>query len=143
VSCIAYAQTPVNAISLLNTRGIAFGAFAAGTGGSVVISPEGSRSATGDVVLISASDGAAAQFTISGDADFAYSIDLPSDGTVELSDSAGHSMTINGFTSSPPLFGQLSSLGSQELAVGATLNVGANQPAGNYSGTFLVTVNYE
>lgn len=144
-SCIAFAnqQTPVSALSLSNTRAIGFGAFAAGTGGSVVISPVGGRSASGGVVLISASDGAPGQFTISGDPDFTYSISLPSDGTVELTDGAGHRMTVNGFTSSPSLSGQLNFAGTQELAIGATLNVGANQPAGNYSGGFLVTVNYD
>jgi hypothetical protein len=128
---------------LLNTRGIGFGSFAAGTGGAVLISPVGARSATGGVVLISASEGAAAQFTISGDPDFTYSISLPSDGTVALIDGAGHSMEVSGFTSYPSLSGQLSSGGSQALAIGASLNVGANQPAGNYSGSFLITVNYE
>jgi hypothetical protein len=142
-SCVAYAQGAQSPLSLLNTRGIAFGSFAAGTGGAVVISPAGSRSATGGVVLISASDGAAAQFTISGDPDFVYSITLPTDGTVALTDGAGHSMEVTGFTSHPALSGQLSSGGSQALAIGASLNVGANQPAGNYSGGFLITVNYD
>lgn len=142
-SCVVYAQGAENALSLLNTRGIAFGAFAAGTGGGVVISPAGSRSATGGVVLIAISEGEAAQFTISGDPDFTYSISLPSDGTVALDDGAGHSMEITGFTSHPALTGQLSGGGSQALAIGATLNVGAHQPAGNYAGDFPVTVNYE
>lgn len=141
--CVAYAQGAEGTLSLLNTRGIAFGAFAAGTGGAVVISPAGIRSATGGVVLIAASDGAPAQFTISGDPDFMYSITLPTDGTVALVDGAGHSMEVDAFTSEPALSGQLSAGGSQALTIGATLNVGANQPAGNYSGDFLVTVNYE
>jgi hypothetical protein len=145
VSCIAYAdhQSPVTALSVSNTQGIAFGAFAAGAGGSVVIAPAGSRSATGSVVPISSNTGAAAQFTVSGDPEFTYSITLPADGTVTLSDGAGHSMNVNSFTSSPLMTGQLSSAGSQQLAVGATLNVGGNQPAGGYSGSFAVTVDYD
>lgn len=144
VSCIAYAghQSPVTALSVSNTQGIAFGAFAAGAGGSVVIAPAGTRSATGSVVLISSNTGAAAQFTVSGDAEFTYAITLPADGTATLSDGAGHSMNVNSFTSSPSLTGQLSFAGSQQLSVGATLNVGNNQPAGGYSGSFIVTVDY-
>ena len=142
-SCLAYAQAPNNALSLLNTRGIAFGAFAASTGGTVTVSPVGVRSAAGAVVLISAGDGEAAQFTISGDPEFAYSISLPSDGSVALSDGKGHSMDINGFTSHPALSGQLNAGGSQALAIGATLHVGSKQPAGNYSGSFFITVNYD
>lgn len=140
---LSYADAPVSALSLLNTRDIAFGSFAAGTGGTVVISPAGSRSASGGVVLFSAGDGTAAQFTISGDPEFIYSISLPSDGTVSLSDGNGHSMDINGFTSQPALSGHLSAGGSQVLAIGATLHVGSNQPAGNYAGDFPITVNYE
>jgi hypothetical protein len=138
-SCAAYA----GALSLSNTQGIAFGAFAAGSGGSVVITPAGTRSATGGVVLISSSTGAAAQFTVSGDPDFTYGITLPADGTVTLSGGVGHSMNVTGFTSNPALSGQLSGGGSQQLSVGATLNVGNNQPAGGYSGSFMVIVDYE
>lgn len=145
VSCIANAthQTPVSALTLSNTQGIGFGAFAAGAGGSVVISPSGARSARGDVVLVSSDLGRPAQFTVSGDPDFTYSITMPTDGAIVLSDGAGHSMTISTFTSSPALTGQLSVAGTQQISVGATLNVGASQPAGNYSGSFPVTVNYE
>lgn len=144
VSCIAYAdhQSPVSALSVSNTQGIAFGAFAAGAGGSVVIAPAGTRSATGGVVLISSNTGAAAQFTVSGDPAFTYAITLPADGTVSLSDGAGHSMSVNSFTSSPAVTGQLSAGGSQQLSVGATLNVGNNQAAAGYSGSFIVTVDY-
>lgn len=137
-SCIAHAA----AISLGNTQALAFGAFVAGAGGSVVIAPSGARSASGGVVLVSSNAGAAAQFTVSGDPNFTYAITLPANGTVTLGDGAGHSMSVSNFTSSPSLTGQLSGGGSQQLSVGATLNVGNNQPTGAYSGSFIVTVNY-
>ena len=38
--------------------------------------------------------------------------------------------------------GQLDALGNQTLTIGATLNVGANQAPGDYSGSFSVTVAY-
>jgi hypothetical protein len=52
-------------------------------------------------------------------------------------------MTVNTFTSTPTPTGTLTG-GTETLRVGATLNVGASQPAGTYvSGTpFTVTVNY-
>ena len=50
-------------------------------------------------------------------------------------------MALNNFISSPPT-GLLSGGGSQLIQVGATLIVGSGQPAGNYVGTFTVTVNY-
>lgn len=145
LSCLASAdhQTPLAALSMSSTQSIAFGAFAAGSGGSVIVSPTGARSSTGGVVLISASDGAPAQFTVSGDPSFTYSITLPSDGTVTLANGLGHSMEVGSFTSSPSLAGQLNLSGSQQLAVGATLHVSSSQPAGNYSSSFPVTVNYD
>lgn len=138
LSCIAQGA----AISLNNTQALAFGAFVAGNGGSVVIAPSGARSAGGGVVLVSSNAGAAAQFSVSGDPNFTYAITLPADGTVALSDGAGHSMNASNFTSSPSLTGQLSGAGNQQLSVGATLNVGNNQPTGAYSGSFIVTVDY-
>jgi hypothetical protein len=52
-------------------------------------------------------------------------------------------MTVENFVSTPSNTGQLSS-GTQEIKVGATLNVGAAQAAGTYSNesSLFVTVNY-
>ena len=67
-----------------------------------------------------------------------YSITLPSSATLT---SGGDTMTIDTFNhdagGTPTLSG-----GSDTFNVGATLNVGATQAGGTYSGTFSVTVNY-
>lgn len=136
-------QTPVTAISISNTQALAFGKFAAGSGGSVTIAPSGARSAMGGVALLSSSGGSAAQFTVSGDANFTYSISLPANGTVFLTNGGGQTMSLNNFSSSPGTVGQLSVMGNQTLSVGAALNVGNNQATGAYSGSFDVIVNYD
>lgn len=136
-------QTPVTAISISNTQTLGFGKFAAGSGGSVTISPSGARSATGGVALLSSSGGAAAQFTVSGDPNFTYAISLPANGTVALTSGGGQTMPLNSFSSSPGPTGQLSVLGKQTISVGATLNVGSNQATGSYSGAFDVMVDYD
>ena len=138
----ASAQTGPN---LVNTRALSFGKFAVQGSGSVTLSPNGARSASGGVVLLISSPGASAEFTAS-DPDparvsSAYIITLPSDGTVALTGSSG-SMALNGFTSEPASTGMLSG-GSQVFQVGATLSVSAGQPPGAYSGSFAVTVNYQ
>lgn len=138
VSCIAQGAV----ISLMNTQALAFGGFVAGSGGSIVIAPSGARSASGGVVLVASRPGAAARFSVSGDPNLTYAISLPLNGTVTLGDGAGNSMNVNNFTSSPNGTGQLSGAGSQQLAVGATLAVGNNQPTGAYSGSFIVSVDY-
>jgi hypothetical protein len=52
-------------------------------------------------------------------------------------------MVVNAFTSTPTGTGALTG-GSQDILVGATLNVGAAQPAGTYTNLtgLVVTVNY-
>jgi hypothetical protein len=51
-------------------------------------------------------------------------------------------MTVTNFLSNPSSGGALSSTGSAYVSVGATLDVGANQTFGAYSGSFNVTVSY-
>lgn len=125
---------------------LSFGAFVAGTGGTVIVSPQGARTGTGDVVLMTGgqfSQGAAASFDLTGSTNATYQIILPSDGSVTLSGSQGGSMSLDGFTSSPSGSGQLNPQGGQTLYVGATISVGSNQAAGSYSGSFSVTAVFE
>jgi type 1 fimbria pilin len=51
-------------------------------------------------------------------------------------------MTVDTFTSNPSGTGTLSG-GAQTLNVGATLHVAGAQAAGNYTGTYNVTVAYQ
>lgn len=128
-------------ITIVNTQGLAFGSFAAGSGGTVMVSPAGTCTAGGDVVLLSLEACTTAEFTVSGDPNATYTIDLPADGTSSLS-GPGTDMAVTLFTSNPATIGMIGAGGTQVLSVGATLNVNSNQPAGAYSGSFSVIVNY-
>lgn len=129
-------------MTIQNSQALSFGSFVASGGGAVTISTSGARSASGGVLLIPSSAGAAAQFTVSGDANATYTIQLPANDFVKLSGPGGD-MLINDFVSSPSgAGGQLSAGGSQTLLVGATLNVASGQVPGEYSGSFSVTVDY-
>lgn len=143
--CVALGAIDAGAASPLvvgNMQPLAFGRFAAGPGGSVTINPAGARTAGGGVALVGAG-GSAARFTVSGDADAGYSITLPANGTVQLVNGAGQGMAVNGFSSNPNTIGRLSPVGgTQAIAIGATLEVGANQPPGTYSASFSVSVDY-
>ncbi|OGB27384.1 MAG: hypothetical protein A3I66_00515 [Burkholderiales bacterium RIFCSPLOWO2_02_FULL_57_36] len=132
-------------IAISNTSGLAFGKFAAGSGGSITVDTNGARTRSGGVVLLSSGAGAAAAFNI-GDPDAGnltktYIITLPANDTVTLA-SGSNSMAVNNFISNPS-GSAIMSAGTQTLTVGATLSVGADQPVGNYSGNFSVTVNYQ
>jgi hypothetical protein len=112
---------------------------ASGSAGTVVLSTAGARSVTGGATLGNGTGAAAAAFTVSGDPSSTYSISLPASATIT---SAPNTMTVNTFTSSPSGTGTLSVGGTQALSVGATLQVGASQAQGTYTGTFDVTVAY-
>ncbi|MBL3555309.1 MULTISPECIES: DUF4402 domain-containing protein [Marinobacter] len=129
-------------MTIQNSQELSFGSFVAGSGGTVTISTSGARSATGGVLLIPSSAGAAAQFTVAGDANATYTIQLPGNDFVKLA-GPGVDMTINDFTSSPSgTGGQLDAGGSQTLSIGGTLFISGDQAPGDYSGTFSVTVDY-
>lgn len=138
------APAPLAAQTIVATANLSFGAFLAGSGGTVVVSPNGSRSKTGSVLLLSQGSGvSAAQFSISGTPDAPYSITLPGDNSVTLVDGNLNTLALNAFTSSPSGSGRLSGGGTQWLGVGATLVVGSGQAPGSYTGSFSVTVNYQ
>ena len=68
-------------------------------------------------------------------------ISLPANGSIRLN-SGANSMAVNGFVSNPASLSSLPT-GGATLSVGASLVVAPNQPPGNYSGSFPVTVNFE
>jgi hypothetical protein len=144
VLALLLAGMAAQAQTLGNSGALSFGSFTAGAGGTITVSPAGARMKTGSVILVNQGGSAsAAQFTVSGTPNAAYSISVPLDGTVLLSDGAAGSMALNGFTSTPSATGVLSGGGTAQVNVGATLTVANGQAPGSYSGSFGVTVNYE
>lgn len=138
-SASAEVMTP---IAISNTAALRFGKFSALTGGTVVISAAGARSATGAVVLSSTNAGGAASFSVTGDNNATYAITLPNSATITHGVDNTKTMSIGTFTSNPSGTGTLSAGGAQTLSVGATLTVGNAQTTGSYSGTFDVSVEY-
>lgn len=136
--------TIVTPISITKNVDMNFGNIAVqtSTGGTVELSPAGVRIASGGVTLpVTNGTVTAASFTINGSGNYTYSITLPS--TALVITSGANTMTVDAFTSSPSAIGTLTA-GTQNLTVGATLNVAAAKPAGTYisSTPFDVTVNY-
>lgn len=148
-----YAQVSGNAnvtvnlitpITITKTVDMNFGNVAvSASSGTVVLTPEGTRSPTGGVTLpVTAGTITAASFTVTGSPSYTYSISLPAS-PITITDGAGHNMSVGTFTSTPTPTGLLTA-GTQTLTVGATLSVGASQVAGAYTSAtpFSVTVNY-
>ena len=133
--------TILNGLKIVKNADLQFGKIVAGsTVSKVQIQTDGSRKiASGDVVLFNTeSDHQAASFTLTGTAGRTYSLDLPTN--ITLTGPSGSSpMTVEEFVHNT---GILDDSGEDTFAVGATLNVGANQTAGEYTGTFTVTAAY-
>ena len=146
VLSLAASGASAQQVMISNTRGLDFGRFVAGSGGTVVIGPTGLRSRTGAVVLLNSPSASQANFTVSkssnGGGNKAVIISLPGNGQIRLN-SGSNSMAVNSFTSSPS--GMLPSVpvSGTPLAVGATLTVAPNQAPGVYSGSFSVIVNFQ
>lgn len=133
------AGSGVQLITITQTSPLSFGKFAASSAGSLTISPAGIRTTTSGIYLLSSPAGSPASFLVTGKRNTSYIITLPS--SVLLSNGA-NTMTIQNLISQPSGIGSLPK-GSEQLAVGGTLNVSAYQPSGSYSGVLPVTVNYQ
>jgi hypothetical protein len=137
--------TIIQAISIDKVADLNFGKIiAASTAGQVAIQLDGTRTiAAGNVVLFDqGSNHQAASFKTMGTPGADYYLVLPADGSVLLTRTDGtETMTIEEFVHSAN--GTLdASTGEETFNVGATLNVGANQAPGQYTGTFTVTAAY-
>ncbi len=131
----------VSTINIIAKNGIVFGDIGASSiPGTVTIDTDGSRTSTGGATINSNTSGTPAKFEASGDPNAIYIITLPT--SIVITSAAGDTITVDNFTSTPSVNGQLDSSGRQDLNVGATMNVGSFQPFGSYSGIMAMTVEY-
>jgi spore coat protein U-like protein len=141
--------TVIVPIAIAKVADLSFGKFAPGAGGTVTISTSGARTVSGVIPSASGSTLSAAKFNITGDADATYSISHS--GTGVLTKTAGtetmaltkySDLTAGGTTSETATSGTLSASGAQSIYVGGQLAVAPAQAAGVYTGTVIVTVEY-
>ncbi|MGA7617406.1 MAG: DUF4402 domain-containing protein [Thermoanaerobaculia bacterium] len=136
-------------LTVVKTADLDFGDILAPTAsGTVTVSPAGTRAASGTIVLVGGTIGAAAfNVSDSGKGNRHFWVGLPASTTIS---NGASSMTVDTFQSnllaSYPLCGSGAPPGQCPTApytiqVGATLHVNANQPAGTYVGTFTITTN--
>lgn len=137
----ATAFTP---LGIVESVAMDFGTVAGGPiAGNVVVDTSGGRTATGDVQLLAAGPGSAATFQVSGEPNQTYSLAF---GNGTLTNAGGQVISVSTFTDNS--LGTIPGSGSETFQVGATLGIGSNQPAGNYStansggSPYTVTINY-
>lgn len=139
--------TIVQAIAISKTADLKFGQIvASSSAGTVTIAPAGTRTfgggaTNGGTSGTSTTALSAASFNVTGYSTTAFTITLPADNTITMSNGST-TMAVNSFTSSPSSPSALVG-GAATVNVGATLTVAANQAQGDYTTTFNVTVDYQ
>lgn len=136
-------------LTISKTADLNFGVIQAGSAsGTVVISAAGVRTATGtNGPTLLASNAVASPvtvssggFTVTGSAYSSYRINFSAS---SISTGGPIPMTVTNFVTSKSLDeGDIESNNTDTFTVGATLNVGAHQPPGNYQGIIAVSVEY-
>lgn len=145
VTATAYAEI-IAALTANETTRMHFGKFSPEVqGGQIILSPDGNRTTNGSVIL----GGGMSQpgvFTLTGEPDATFSIQLPQQPAYLIQPGTNNTMMVTEWRSEPPAGQSGSTLesGIQLVSIGATLNVGSIQdnPVGMYTGTFNVTFAY-
>jgi len=138
----------LGAISITEVAYLEFGGFTPGTnGGTVVMPASGSRSATGDVTLVTGTVSPhAASYTTAGTGLATYSVSIETGFSLtNTTGSEAETMTVGTMTiASGTTSRSFATNGTDAFTVGGTLTVGtaASQTPGVYTGDFDVTVAY-
>jgi hypothetical protein len=141
ISCQEKPPRPIMVV--VTTQGLSFGAFTLGaTGGSVTVTASGSRTSTGDVILLGMGyTYTPALYDVTGNPGTLISILNGLD--VSLPGSNGGSMTLHIEASNPVSPFVLTTVPPvvTQVTVGGTLMVGspAANPPGTYGGSFNIT----
>lgn len=140
--------TVIAPLSITENAAMDFGTISGGpAAGTVVLDTANARTTTGDAEIIAAGAGSAGDFTVTGQPNQAYTLTFSASGTLERA-LGPETMIVDTFTHNAGATPIIPGGGTQNIRVGATLNVGANQTAGDYStanGTgvpYTITVNY-
>lgn len=122
--------------------GLIFGSFFQGTsGGTVTISPDGSRSVSGDVIQADLGvPFSPAIFEIDANPGTLISILNGPDATLSGSNGGSVSLHIGSSNTGTPFIATVAPPGRTQVRIGGTLTIGSAManPSGDYSGTFSV-----
>lgn len=125
--------------AVATSANLSFGNFYSSDVGLVIVDTAGNRNASGGVALLGGTVSQAV-FSLTGCANYGYSIVLPPDTPI----TAGtNTMTATTFQSNPVGSGVLDANGLGTLSLGAALQVGFQQPGGNYTGTFTLELVFQ
>ncbi|MEM6899753.1 MAG: DUF4402 domain-containing protein [Pseudomonadota bacterium] len=131
-------------LQVANTQPLYFGSIVPSTtvSDTVAVATDGTRTCGAQLTCIT-DDHTPAIFDVDGAANFGYTVTVPT--SVNIANAGGDEMTVNAFAAASVDDGQflLNGTGDDAFNVGGTLTVAANQASGEYTGTFLVSVEYQ
>jgi hypothetical protein len=139
----------VAGLSLAKTQDLQFGQIVrSAVAGTITLdATSANRVAAGGVTIGQNAGNTAARFTATGEPGYLYTVTLPASAvtlTKTVTSGTAPTLTVSSFTSTLASgLGTLAVDGTQSFNVGGTLNVGANQETGDYTGQFNVTVSYQ
>jgi len=132
----------LKSLSLLKTADLDFGEIIVAGAGTAVINPvSGATTITGPITP-AGTPGHPASFTATGSRNSVVNIRLPSGAVTLTRVGGGGTMTVSNWTLDGNTNRKIPLNNAFNFNVGGTLNVGAAQPDGTYTGTFTVTVQY-
>jgi Mat/Ecp fimbriae major subunit len=128
-------------LSVVKTADLDFGTLVAGpTAGTITVNPvSGARSRTGGTVTVG-SPSTAAIFQATGLVNQLYIVALGAPPL--LTNGGGGTMPVTALALDGPTIRLFPAGNVATLRVGGTLSVAANQPSGDYTGSFTITVIY-
>jgi hypothetical protein len=138
-----FTATVIRSIAISKTSDLVFGTIAQPASGSglVTIDPNSGARTTLGAVGLSSPTPSRATFSITGEGGQAFSVSVPA--TFQMNGPAPITVTTtSSVTGAPLLSGVLGSQGSFTLGVGGSAPINSTTPAGDYTGSFTVTVAY-
>ncbi|MGB9108960.1 MAG: DUF4402 domain-containing protein [Telluria sp.] len=138
-------STVVAPITITKSADLAFGKFAAGTGGTVTVSTSGARTVSGTVVAMTSTT-TAAKFDVAGETGATYSISLSGPAVLTSGSDTMPFASVSDLTGANTVAGNVTSgtltAGTQSIYVGGVLTVASAQAPGTYTGSVIATVEY-
>lgn len=140
----------INGLSVTNYQDLYFGVIAPSLTefGIVQVKRGSNNNSVCDVNLVCLQNGTRARYKVVGTPRLYVNISDP--GSITVSDGSGNTMTVDTFTGAGSGndtawrgWQRLRSTGISRFNVGANLHVKPNQPPGHYTGTFVVSVDYQ
>ena len=144
-SNVPASATVASAMGITKTVNLSFGSVSPDAVGAstVVLDESDGRTTTGGAALVLGGTVTSASFDVTGDNNATYAFTDP--GTVTLT-SGGDTMDVDTWTGLSATSGTatllLDGTGADTMTIGATLNMIAAQPAGDYTATFNLTIDY-